>query len=237
MCYHVSIPGSNTIKMEFDWASVEENLEPIHHLSGFSFEKTPVITCERKDKIQFFNWGLIPGWVKDKEQAGKMQQWCLNATGENVFEKPSFKMPINKNRCLVIVDGFFEWRELKGKKYPYFIYLKNRKAFSLAGIYDQWVDKSTGEIFNTYSIVTTSANSLMEKIHNIKKRMPVILPKESEQSWLEASLEKEKIIQMMVPLEEDLMEAYTVSKQITSRNENSNFSEVKRRFDYKELEV
>src|ERR1039457_6886815 len=198
MCYHTSIPDRKVIIEEFDYALLDAEWENnLNHLSGFAYAKTPVITAENPDKVQLFNWGLIPKWVKNEEDAAKYRQWCLNATCENVFDKPSFKTSIGKKRCLVIVDGFYEWREYKSKKYPYFINVKNRKAFGLAGLYDSWVNKETGEILNTYSIITCAANPLMEKIHNVKKRMPVILPKEKERVWLNENLSKEEIQNLM----------------------------------------
>lgn len=236
MCYHVSIPSREVIEKEFSFASfVDEWPVGRHHLSGFSFEATPVITAGNPDKIQLFHWGLIPGWVKDEDQASRMRKWCLNATSEHVFEKPSYRTPIAKSRCLIISDGFFEWREYKGKKYPYFIWLKEQKAFAFAGIYDSWTDKNTGEIINSYSIITTRANPLMEKIHNVKKRMPLILPRENQLKWIEGNLTKEGICQLMVPFDEKRMDSHTVSKLITSRKENSDVERVKDEFKYPEL--
>ena len=110
----------------------------------------------------------------------------LNARIETIEDKPSFKNSINK-RCLVIADGFYEWQwhDTKGKnKTKYEIGIKDHELFAFAGLYSQWINQHTGEIRDTYTIVTTEANPLMAEIHNIKKRMPIILKPEDETKWL-----------------------------------------------------
>jgi len=195
----------------------------------------PVISNEKPDRLQLFHWGLIPRWVKSKEDALKFRSRTLNARSETVFEKPSFRNAIKTNRCLIPANGFYEWMHYNGKKYPHFIYLQNKNIFSMAGIWEQWVDKQTGEIYKTYSILTTEANPLMAKIHNSKERMPVILPPKNETDWLNNGLSKEDIQSMTVPYETDKMTAHTISKLITSRTENSNVPDVQKQYEYAEL--
>ena len=151
-------------------------------VSGFSFPRTPVIANSNTEMIQLYTWGLIPSWAKNKD----IQKNTLNARIETVAEKPAFRNSV-KNRCLVLVDGFYEWKWLdeKGKaKQKYLISVPGEQPFALAGIWSAWVDRGTSEIMNTYSIVTTEANDLMAEIHNTKKRMPVILTPENEKGWL-----------------------------------------------------
>ena len=110
----------------------------------------------------------------------------LNARIETIEEKPAFKDVVSQ-RCLVIANGFYEWQWLdsKGKnKIKYEIGLENDELFAFAGLYSNWINKETGEVKNTFTIVTTEANQLMSKIHNIKKRMPIILKREDEEKWL-----------------------------------------------------
>lgn len=155
--------------------------EPLENCSAFDYPKTPVITNENQNKIQLFNWGLIPEWSQDTS----IKQYTLNARIETLHEKPSFKNVI-QNRCLILADGFYEWQWLTksgSKKQKYLITLPNNELFAFAGIYSQWVDFDT-TVLNTYSIVTTQANEIMCEIHNTKQRMPVILKKEDEQHWL-----------------------------------------------------
>lgn len=237
MCYHNSLTKKAVeISSRFK-AKIEPEIEfeSIYHANGFSYPKWPVITSGEPDRIQLFSWGLIPFWVKTKEDALKFKVNTLNAKAETIFEKPSFKFSITKKRCLIPSTGFFEWRDFNKKKYPYFIHLKNEEIFSMGGIYETWVDKETGEICNTFSIVTTEANSLMAMVHNSKKRMPLILSGDYEAAWLDKSFKKDQIPELMKPFDETLMKAYTISKLITSRTEPSNVPEISQPFSYSEL--
>lgn len=150
--------------------------------NGFQYPKTPVITNKQPETIQLYSWGLIPFWAKDDS----IKKNTLNARMETIHEKPSFRNSVN-NRCLVLADGFYEWQWLdeKGKqKQKYELTLPDNELFAFAGLYSEWTDKSTGEIINSYTILTTEANELMSKIHNTKKRMPVIVSADYELTWL-----------------------------------------------------
>ena len=225
------------LKFEFEFemlADIESN--PKFYVNGFQYPQMPVITNAQPRQIRTLNWGLIPSWVKTKTEAIEMRSFTLNARSETAFSKPSFRKSIRSRRCLVPADGFYEWRLFKNKKYPHYIYLKSKDIFSFAGIWDEWTDTSTGEIFKTYSILTTDANPLLEKIHNTKKRMPVILPKDKEMIWLNDDLTGEEVIALMKPFDEDLMDAHTISKLITSRTEDPNTPELQKYYHYKELD-
>jgi len=238
MCFHNSLSESaQKIESRFN-AKFESGVDfqPIYHASGFSFPKWVVITTEKPNTIQMYQWGLIPHWTKSLEDATEFRANTLNAQSETVFEKPSFKFSINKKRCLVMSTGFYEWQDINKKKYPYFIKLKNKTLFAMAGIYQNWTDRTTGELFNTFSILTTSANPLLEKIHNTKKRMPVIVSADKEIEWISTKLSSEKIKSFFTPFNEQQMIAYTISKLITSRIENSNVPEVQNEYIYEELE-
>jgi putative SOS response-associated peptidase YedK len=133
------------------------------------------------------------------------------------------------------VDGFFEWHEFMGKKYPYYIRSRDGEAFALAGIWDAWEDREADETIRTFSIITTRANALLERIHKTKKRMPVILARPDEARWLETDPEAEGIRALMEAVSDVGLEAHTVSKLITYRGGESNTSEVQERFRYREL--
>lgn len=168
-------------RFEAKYENYENHLKS-NYINGFSFPKTPIISNTNTKIIQSYQWGLIPNWAKDNS----IKKFTLNAKIETLSEKPSFKNSIN-NRCLIIADGFYEWQWLdaKGKKKQKFlISLPNYQLFAFGGIWSNWTNKNTGEIIYSYSIVTTEANEMMSKIHNSKKRMPVILSKENEQQWL-----------------------------------------------------
>lgn len=183
MCFHSKLSKTaqelkNRFKAKFEH---EAEFNP-SVFNGFQHPKTPVITNKKTDEIQLFQWGLIPFWAKDDS----IKKNTLNARIETIHEKPSFKNAIH-NRCLILADGFFEWQWLdaKGKqKQKFELSLENNEPFAFAGLYSEWTNKTTGEIMNTYTILTTEANELMQKIHNSKKRMPILVSANNELDWL-----------------------------------------------------
>lgn len=237
MCFHNKLSKTALqIENRFNAKFIEPELfQPIHHTSGFAHPKWPVITTEDTSVINQYGWGLIPFWVKSKDQVKDIRIATLNAKSETVFDLPSFRSSIGKKRCIVISDGFFEWQDVNKNKFPYHISVKSNEIFSFAGLFDSWTDKETGEEIKTFSILTCEANPLMASIHNIKKRMPVILPKELEKDWLTPEMSKEDIKSFFKMYPEDDMQAYTISKLITSRKESSNVPQVHERFEYEEL--
>lgn len=180
-----------------------------YRVNAFSFPDCSVITSD--PEIQSYRWGLIPFWVKDEKQADEIKRMTLNARADTIFSKPSFREPIMKKRCIVPSTGYFEWRHEGDKKIPYYIFLKDEEIFSMAGIYDEWLDKTTGEIIKTFSIITTEANPLTAYIHNTKHRMPAILSQKDEEKWLDPTLEKSDIEQLLLPFSDDRMDTYTIN--------------------------
>ena len=229
-----SLQNRYQLKLDLEFGPPEA---PGYYISGFEFPLRPVITADRPDRLQNFAWGLIPFWVKDAAAAAAIRARTLNARCESVFEKPSFRHAIRRQRCLVPAEGFYEWRLFAGKKYPYYIYLKDRTVFSFAGIWDVWTDRSSGEVVNSFSILTTEANPLLERIHNTQKRMPVILPAAAERNWLRPDLSDAAILALTRPLDPELMAAHTIGRLIVSRTADRNTGAVQDAFDYPELEA
>ena len=218
MCFHYSITKERSIianKLRADWT--DEHWKPIYHADGFRFLKMPVITCDNPSIIQLFHWGLIPGWIKTKKEADQIKNYTLNARSETVFQKPSFRYSITSNRCLIPADGFFEWMAFNKKKYPHYIFLKNHELFCFAGIFSVWTDRETGEMIPTFSILTTEANTTLQRIHNIKKRMPVILDPIHYPDWLNPSLSSEQITPMFSRLASARIDYYSISRLITAK--------------------
>lgn len=185
MCFHSKQSKSAQKVVKRFNASVETTNDFLQsdNINGFQFLKTPVITNDKRELIQNYNWGLIPAWSKDLD----IRKFTLNARIETITEKPSFKNNINK-RCLVIADGFYEWKWLNksgSKKEKYLISKPDNELYAYGGIYSEWTNQETGEVINSYSLVTTAGNELMSEIHNIKKRMPIILKQEDENDWLD----------------------------------------------------
>lgn len=128
--------------------------------------------------------------MKDEEAANKYAN-TLNAEGESIFQKKSYSPFIKKYRGLFWVNGFYEPHKVKGKKETenYYIYRPTKELFSLGIVYAPWTDKSTGETYDTFSVITTPANPLLEEIHNVKKRMPLIIPESDRDAWMEGQSE------------------------------------------------
>ena len=162
---------------------------PIYHASGFQHPRLLIETGEALPRVA--HWGLIPHWVKDRAQAKKLWNSTLNARGETIHEKPSFRDAYKHKRCAIYVDGFFEHHHFSGKTYPYFVQAANHSALCLGGLWSEWVDRSTGELISTFTIVTTPGNELLSRIHNNPKmkgpRMPLILDQADELQWVEGN--------------------------------------------------
>jgi putative SOS response-associated peptidase YedK len=234
MCVFLSLRADKAnLQKRFDSTLVEEEyFGPKYVQSAFEFPKWPVISAEKPHEIQLMNWGLIPSWIKDEGSALKFRASTVNARAETIFEKPAFRKAAADRHCLVLADGFFEFRELDGRKYPYYIRLKGGQPFAIAGLYENWKNPETGELFTGFSVITTDANPLMEMIHNRKKRMPVILSVKDEGNWLEPGDQHKD---SLVPYPETDMEAWPVSARITERGHGKNVAEVLDPYDYPEL--
>ncbi len=237
MCFHNSLSKKALeVAQRYNIKVIPElQFNPIFHSSGFVYPNWLTITNFNNDSIELMSWGLIPKWAQSREKANEIKSMTLNAMSETAFEKPSFKDSFKTNRCLIPSTGFFEWKEVGGKKYPYFIYDKSSEIFSMAGIWQEWVDKITGEIFKTFSILTKPANKLMAEIHNTKKRMPVILPIEVEKTWINSNLNVEQMKEILNENYTLNLEARTISKTITAKGINTNVPEISNPFYYQEL--
>jgi putative SOS response-associated peptidase YedK len=222
MCYFNSLvaPKGATINL----SGTTKQLDPINRplRSGFSYHNWPIIKGSTQNfTIENAHWELIAPWVKTTQevQAGREKFNTLNATAERLFDSKLFKPAALNHRCLVLSSGFYEWRHYKpagAKKeiaYPYFITLKNQSLFYMAGIFQPWTDKETGETMDTFSIVTTKANAFMEQIHNKKKRMPTILTETQASEWLNPSLSESKIMELASSAyDANQLSAYTLDK-------------------------
>jgi putative SOS response-associated peptidase YedK len=237
VCYFSSISvGFKIIDDRFGVRFLQtESFQPVYSASAFTFPSLPVIADDDQEHITFMQWGMIPFWVKNHEAAADIRGKALNARCETIFEKPAFRFSAHSKRCLVISDGFFEWRHIGKNTYPYYIRLTSLAPFAFAGVWDRWTNPETKELIRSFSVVTTKANSLLEKIHNTRKRMPVILPREREKSWLDHSLGKDVLQQLLQPYDPGEMEAFPVSKFINKLGFNTTNPEVLERQDYADL--
>lgn len=204
--------------------------------SGFSHPKMLIQMQEKPDELVVAQWGLVPSFIKEEAKAKEYFINTLNAKSETVFEKVSFKNNIMPHRCIVPIKGFYEWRDVNKTKYPYYITVKNQRLMLLGGIYDYWVNRITGEIHRTYSVVTTEANPLMAKIHNLKKRQPLMLTKENAQAWLNPNLTENDVKELMQPMPESLMAAHTI-KKISPKNADIFDKRIHNEYEYPELQL
>ncbi len=234
MCFNIS--------MQLKKARMEERFNAVYpddlpyeerfHTSAFERPTLPVLTNNQADKFQLMTWGLIPGWAKSEKDALEISLKTMNAKAETLTDKPSFRQVAKTNRCLIPVTGFFEWQQVNSKKIPWFISLKDEDAFSLAGIWSEWVNPTTGELKKTFSVITTEANGLMAKIHNTKKRMPVILTQGNEKSWIDEKTSISMYSNILKPLDDDKLQAYTVSPLVSNPRNNRNVPEVLKEYNY-----
>jgi putative SOS response-associated peptidase YedK len=207
--------------------------EELYLVSGFSH---PLLHIIREGAITLSEWGLIPSFAVE-ENAGDLQKMTLNARADTIYRKPSYKESIVTRRCILVVDGFFEWRHENNRKYPYYIYPKDETVFYLGCIYNSWVNKVTGQVRDTFSIITTDANPLMEMIHNTKKRMPLILHKEDLAAWINPATPKTAVDRLMVTYPESGMSTHTISSDAGNPRKNRNIPEIKEEMRYPERDT
>jgi len=153
-------------------------------------------------------WGLVPFWSKES----KTKHLLINARAEGIEAKPSFRGPVRHRRCIVPASGFYEWSREGSGKQPYFVRPAEDEVFALAGIWDHWEGKQ-GEVIESVAIITTSANELMQPIHD---RMPVILEEEDVAEWIAPATKLEKALAMLKPCLSARMVAYPVSSLVNN---------------------
>ncbi len=233
MCFTVNV---NIVREELEKRygrplTDHENYRPSYYYHAYTLPEMPVVCGGQGEPLRLFRWGLIPSWVTDEQEAGEIMLKTFNARSETVSTKPAFRESYAQRRCLVPVCGFFEWQHVGGRKIPWYIFLKGAKIFSLAGIWDSW-SMQGGITLNTFSVVTTRANELMEEIHNTKKRMPVILTAATEAEWLADGQKSEVLRRVMEPVPADLLDAYTISPLITNARADRNRPELIQPYSY-----
>lgn len=167
-----------------------------------------IICHEGEKQLVSCNWGFIPSWAKDPSTGHKA---IINARAETVASKPMFRSVFKKHRCLVIADGFYEWQKAEKSKVPFYIRLRSGRPFGFAGLYSHWTSPE-GKTLCTCTIITTAANELIELIHD---RMPVIIPKDREDLWLDPEMhDPVKLLDLLKPYPSEEMEMYQVSTKV-----------------------
>lgn len=191
-------------------------------------QDVPIITTINGERIaEMVRWGLIPSWAKDETIASKL----INARAETVLKKPSFKHAFQKRRCLVVANGFYEWKSSvpaghisqtgqrgkrtssNGIKQPMYVRLKSQEPFAMAGLWEEWKHPATQEYIKTCTIITTEPNDLIATLHH---RMAVILSPEDEDVWLHDGISTQDLLRVLKPFPSEAMEAYPVSTRINT---------------------
>jgi len=214
--------------------------------SGFDFGDWPVIKpLDGGNDMEpvMMHWELIPHYFKTwpelesfrkgglNPKTGKKDppRNTLNAISEEMLKKPTYRSAALKRRCLVMSSGFYEWRHFtppgtkKDIAYPYLIRVKDREYFFMAGIWQPWTDQETGETLEGFALLTTKANSIMEQVHNAKKRMPLILSEELAREWIRDGLTEDRIneiVSYQIPSYE--LEAITIEKAFRNSGDPTN---------------
>lgn len=166
------------------------------------------------NRLSFMRWGLIPFWAKDPSIGSRM----INARCESVHEKPAFRHAIRFRRCLVPASGFYEWKEEAGKKYPFYVRMRDGDIMGFAGIWDRWMDPE-GKTLESCSILTTSSNRLLRPLHD---RMPVIINPEEYGLWLDGEITVPDRLKILYkPYPDDQMEICPVSPLVNNPRNDS----------------
>ena len=200
------------IAKEFGVEQVSFDLGPSYNIAPT--QKVGVVITDGVKQLVPMRWGLVPSWAKDPSIGNKM----INARAETITEKASYRNAFKKRRCLVVADGFYEWQTIDGIKRPMYIRLKSGKPFGFGGLYEVWKSPE-GEELTTCAIITTEPNELMSTIH---QRMPVIIPGEDHDQWLDPKTDdRDRLLELLKPYPARDMEAYPVSKRVNSPGYNS----------------
>jgi len=203
---YVIISSPAAIRAMFGYPE-QPNFPPRYNVAPT--QPIPVVRLhEGKRQFVLMRWGLIPSWVKDPKGFSLL----INARAESVIDKPAFRNAMRRRRCLIPADGFYEWKDLAGRKQPYFIRLHNPDGpFAFAGLWETWTGPN-GEELDTAAIVTTNANRTLAAIHS---RMPVILPPDACNLWLNsAQVDATTAAALLVPARDGLLEAYEISPAV-----------------------
>ena len=199
--------STKAIAAEFNVGQASVEMVPSYNVAPT--QKIVIINNKRTKQLMQCRWGFLPSWASGPSMGSNM----INARAETVASKPAFKDAFIKQRCLVVADGFYEWQKVNNKKTPVYIHLKSGRPFGFAGLYNPWTS-AKGETICTCCIITTSANELLQPIHD---RMPVIIPGDMEDLWLDPDEQnRETLLELLRPYPSGEMEMHKVSPKINS---------------------
>ena len=207
MCSRVTLRSErDRILREFGIEQLTFDYKPRYNISP---TENLLVLSEREGqpRLAMLRWGLVPSWAEDPSIGNKL----INARAETLAEKPSFRDAYKKRRCLILVDGFFEWQQVDRRRLPSYIHQTDDRPMSFAGLWETW--NKGDEPLATCTIVTTGPNELVAPLHN---RMPAIIPPEERDAWLDSDTPPEIIRSLLRPYEGGDLEAYRVSVKVNT---------------------
>ena len=200
--------GVEALRRRFLFEPTRFELPPRYNVAP-SQDAPVVIRREGKRQLELFRWGLVPSWAKDPSLGSRQ----INARCETAAAKPSFRRSFAARRCLVLADGFYEWKPVAPKlKWPMRVVLRSREPFAFAGLWDEWVPPG-GRPLRTFTILTAGAPGSLKAIHD---RVPVILPPDGEDLWLDEAAKAEQLQSLLAAPAEGALEAYPASPLVNS---------------------
>lgn len=215
MCYAVStkkIIYAEDLSLTGEARKLEKT--PRIFVSGFTHPRLPLQTVEEPAVVTAGIWGLVPAYIEDAAKARDMAGRTLNARSETLHQVAAFK-PYAANRCLIHIQGFFEWKHVGKERLPHYIFNKDdeKEGLLLGGIYSRWPDPAVpGREHLTFSVITTEANPLLAEICNSKKRMPLVLDKDAAKQWLDANTPSGKADALMRPADDKMLGARPIRR-------------------------
>lgn len=214
MCgrYVFSDPDQDYIEERFNLKNPLSGLQANYNVAPGA--RMPTISRNSPNAGIIRQWGLVPSWARDPRIGFKL----INARAETVTQKPAFARAFHTQRCLIPASGYYEWQGTDGIKKPFFFRLKGERLFSFAGLYDTWQDAEKYLTLNTFTIITTQANKLMRAVHD---RMPAILNRQSEDTWLDPTTPVKTLRNLLKPFSSNLMDHWPVGTQVNNSKNNS----------------
>jgi putative SOS response-associated peptidase YedK len=183
--------------------------KPHHNIGPDGDALLTVVRSDAENEGRLMSWPLIPSFAK----TSRLEYSTSNATVERLQQSPVYKRLLDTRRCLIPINGFYEWQGAKPAKTPYYVYLKSGELFALAGLWDTW-RQPDGKLLESFTIITTDSNELMKPIH---RRMPVILHRDDEEKWLDCSPNSfGKVQSTLKPYPAELMEAHEISRRVNN---------------------
>ena len=204
--------SSSVMAKDFGVQEITEDLQPSFNVAPTQL--VAVVLNGGEKRLVAMRWGLVPSWALDPTIGSRL----INARAETLTAKAAFREAFKRRRCLVLGDGFFEWRKHGATKTPLFFHLKPERPFGFAGLYETWTPP-LGEPLVTCTIITSEPNELVRPVHD---RMPVILPKNAEDFWLDPAVnDHTRLLDLLRPYPAEEMDAYPVSNLVNSVKNDS----------------